>query len=89
MNYNAYYGVADIIDTSLTGSMNSSDVPLVLPLTRPITTVFSSSMGYTTATLLQYSQTAASRMKMLPPYRTSPFPARSQWQPVRVMAVPT
>ena len=58
MSYNAYYGIADIVDTSLTGEFKDSDVPLIMPLTRPVSLAFSSSMGYSTSTLLEYSETA-------------------------------
>ncbi|MHB9033829.1 MAG: Gldg family protein [Anaerolineae bacterium] len=58
MSNNAYYGLADLVDTTLTGKMKSTEVPLILPLTRPLKLAFSSSMGYVTSPLLQYSATA-------------------------------
>lgn len=55
---NAYFGIADIDDYQVTEHMKSTDIPLAVPFTRPVERLFASNMGYSTNSLLSYSETA-------------------------------
>lgn len=58
LSNNAFFGIANLDDTGLTGFMRDSTIPLTMPFSRPVELLFSSNMGYTTSTLLSFSESA-------------------------------
>lgn len=58
INQSGFYAMADIDDATLTEKMTTANVPLLMPVTRPVQTLFESNLGYTTKSLLSYSASA-------------------------------
>ncbi len=55
---NIFFGTASFDDTVLTGKMASEEIPITVPYSRPIQFLFTDNLGYTTKTLLSYSEDA-------------------------------
>ncbi|MGI5966181.1 GldG family protein [Anaerotruncus rubiinfantis] len=58
ISQNPFFGIADFTDTTLTGMMSNTKIPMTVPFSRPMELLFSESMGYKTKTLLSYAQSA-------------------------------
>lgn len=56
INQNVYFGIAAFDDPALTGKMLSTEIPIAVPFSRPVEFTFTSNLGYTTRTLLSYSE---------------------------------
>lgn len=60
-NYHPFYAVADYVNKEYAGLLRSSSVPMLIPVSRPLTVLFPSRGNYTTDTLLQFGETSGVR----------------------------
>lgn len=58
INFNPYFSVTDLRDSSLLTTMQDTTIPLTLPFSRPMATLFSDSLGIRTTILLESSSTS-------------------------------
>ncbi len=60
-NYQPFYAVAEYVDFKYSDMLRSADLPLLMPMSRPLSTPFAVKANYTTTTLAQFSKSSGVR----------------------------